>query len=103
MIDPSAKKETNLTIRVSQDFKDRLARAAADDRRATSDWVRLALERAVEYAELDDERHDIPHERVMEESRARGMITPEAEQAVSLTDEDFTRAQEHYDRRERWW
>ena len=103
MIDRDGKKETRLTIRMSRALKVRLAHAAADDRRTTSDWVRLALERAIEDAELDDESQDIPHERIMEESRARGMITPEAEQAVSLSGDDYMRAQEHYVRGQRWW
>lgn len=80
-----------------------MARAAGDDRRATGDWVRLALERAVEHAELDDERHGIPHERIKQDNRARGLITPDAEQAVSSGDGDFILAQERYDHGERWW
>ena len=103
MIDPEAKRETNITIRVSRDFKERVMRVATSERRDTDDWVRLMLEQAVEHAEVDDERQDLTHERVMADSRAAGMLTPAAEaEAATLSDMDFVSAQERHDRGERW-
>jgi len=58
-----------------------------------TDWARPRMARAIRRELEDDESSDLPHETVVAEMRARGMITPRSEaRAAALTHEDFVRA-----------
>jgi uncharacterized protein (DUF1778 family) len=49
-------RRTAIQARVTEEEKERIERVAAADRRTISDWARLALIRAVEEYEAEEER-----------------------------------------------
>lgn len=99
---PPAETMVNFTIRISSTMRRQIEALAEKDRRKPSDWARVHMERAIRRELEDDESGDLPHETVMAEMWARGMITPESEaRAAALTHEDFVRAQDEYEQEQR--
>ncbi|HZS92524.1 MAG TPA: hypothetical protein VFE42_34180 [Chloroflexota bacterium] len=95
----------NLTIRLPRDTLQLLEELARRDQRHPDEWARVQIERAIDEALDADESGDVPHETVVAEMIARGMITPQSEEsaAIEISDEEFRRAQEAFDRGEVWW
>lgn len=103
---PVTEAMVNFTVRIPTTMRRQIAALAEKERRKPSDWARVRMERAIRRELEDDESGDLPHDTVMAEMWARGMMTPESEaRAATLTHEDFVRAQEEYEQeqREREW
>ncbi len=100
---PATETMVNFTLRIPAAMRRQVEALAEKGRRKPTDWVRVQLERAIRQELEDDESGDLPHETVVAEMWARGMITPESEaHAAALTHEDFVRAQEEYERERGW-
>ena len=103
---PAPEAMVNFTMRISATMRRQIEALAERDRRRPSDWARVQMERAIRQALEADESGDLPHDDVVAEMWARGMITAESEaRAATLTHEDFVRAQDEYERelQEREW
>ncbi len=93
----------NFTVRIPSTMRRQIEALAERDRRKPSDWARVQMEYAIRRELEDDESGDVPHEEVVAEMRARGMITPESEaRAAALTHDDFVRAQDEYEQEQGW-
>ncbi len=100
---PATETMVNFTVRIPTTMRRQIEALAEKDRRKPTDWARLQLERAIRRELEDDESGDLPHETVVAEMWARGIITPRSEaRAAALTHEDFVRAQEEYEREPEW-
>ncbi len=100
---PATETMVNFTVRIPTTMRRQIEALAEKDRRKPTDWARLQMERAIRRELEDDESGDLPHETVVAEMWARGLITPQSEaRAAALTHEDFVRAQEEYEREPEW-
>ncbi len=100
---PVTETMVNFTVRIPTTMRRQIEALAEKDRRKPTDWARLQMERAIRRELEDDDSGDLPHETVVAEMWARGMITPQSEaRAAALTHEDFVRAQEEYEREPEW-
>jgi len=100
---PVTETMVNFTVRIPTTMRRQIEALAEKDRRKPTDWARLQMERAIRRELEDDDSGDLPHETVVAEMWARGMITPQSEaRAAALTHEDFVRAQEEYERESEW-
>lgn len=88
----------NFTVRIPTTMRRQIEALAERDRRKPSEWARVQMEDAVRRGIEGDESGDVPHEQVVAEMWANGMITAESEaRAKALTHEDFIRAQDEYE------
>lgn len=88
----------NFTLRIPSTMRRQIEALAERDRRKPSDWARMQMEGAIRRELEGDESGDIPHEQVVAEMWANGMITAESEaRAKALTHVDFVRAQDEYE------
>ncbi len=100
---PATETMVNFTVRIPTTMRRQIEALAEKDRRKPTDWARLQMERAIRRELEDDDSGDLPHETVVAEMWAHGMITPQSEaRAAALTHEDFVRAQEEYEREPEW-
>ena len=95
---PATEAMVNFTVRIPTSMRRQIAALAEKERRKPSDWARVRMERAIRRELEDDESGDLPHEAVLAEMWARGMITPDSEaRAAMLTHDDFVQARQEYE------